>query len=111
MNETKGNTAHKGVAIDETSPRAGYQLWDEKRRVCITEQAMKALDFHDAVSELPRYHRYWDAVSADVWQPEESLHFYGRGLLFMSQDRNGTKYWILTEPDSSLTTILLPEEY
>jgi hypothetical protein len=32
-------------------------------------------------------------------------------LLSVYHDRQGTKFWIITEADRSVTTILLPDEY
>lgn len=32
-------------------------------------------------------------------------------ILSIYTDRNGVKFWIITEADRSATTILLPEEY
>jgi len=32
-------------------------------------------------------------------------------ILSVFHDRNGTRFWIITEADRSATTILLPEEY
>ena len=36
---------------------------------------------------------------------------HGDRLLSVYHDRNGTKFWIITEADRSVTTILLPDEY
>jgi hypothetical protein len=35
----------------------------------------------------------------------------GTRLLSVYQAVNGTKFWIITEADRSVTTILLPEDY
>ena len=35
----------------------------------------------------------------------------GDRLLSVYHDRNGTKFWIITEAERSVTTILLPDEY
>ena len=36
---------------------------------------------------------------------------HGNRLLSVYHDRQGTKFWIITEADRSVTTILLPSEY
>ena len=41
---------------------------------------------------------------------EEAMHNEGR-ILSAYHDRNGIKFWIITEWDRSATTILLPSEY
>ena len=35
----------------------------------------------------------------------------GFRILSSYTDRNGTKFWIITEADRSSTTVLLPEDY
>ena len=46
----------------------------------------------------------------DAAENELSLR-EGFRLLSAYRDRNGTKFWIITEADRSVTTLLLPEEY
>ena len=41
---------------------------------------------------------------------EHGIH-HGQRILSAYLDRYGTRYWIITEWDRSLTTILLPEDY
>jgi hypothetical protein len=53
----------------------------------------------------------WGDVGKEDWQENEfSLDKYLR-LLSVYHLRNGTRIWIITEADRSVTTILLPEEY
>jgi len=35
----------------------------------------------------------------------------GFRILSAYRDRSGTKFWIITEADRSVTTVLLPEDY
>ena len=43
---------------------------------------------------------------------ENELSLYkGYRLLSAHRDRNDTKFWIITEADRSVTTVLLPEDY
>jgi hypothetical protein len=35
----------------------------------------------------------------------------GFRLMSVYADRNGTKFWIITEADRSVTTVLLPDDY
>ena len=35
----------------------------------------------------------------------------GERILSVYHDRRGTKFWIITERDRSVTTVLLPEDY
>ncbi len=48
--------------------------------------------------------------AADREENELSLR-EGFRILSAYQASNGTKFWLITEADRSVTTILLPEEY
>ena len=53
----------------------------------------------------------WGLVDAeDAQTNNEALHNGGR-LLSVYETRLGTRLWIITEHDRSVTTILLPDEY
>ena len=53
----------------------------------------------------------WGEVSlADREENERSLQ-EGLRLLSVYHDRNGVKFWIISEADRSVTTVLLPEDY
>jgi hypothetical protein len=53
----------------------------------------------------------WGDVATQDWQ--ENAFSLDKSLRLLSAYylRNGTKIWIITEADRSVTTILLPEEY
>jgi hypothetical protein len=51
-----------------------------------------------------------DCGKEDAQSNEEALDQELR-LFSVYKDRNGTKFWIITEADRSATTILLPEDY
>jgi hypothetical protein len=53
----------------------------------------------------------WGEIPPEDWEENEfSLNTELR-LISAYRLRNGTRLWIITEADRSLTTILLPEEY
>ncbi|HOW67650.1 MAG TPA: hypothetical protein P5186_18150 [Candidatus Paceibacterota bacterium] len=53
----------------------------------------------------------WGDVSPeDAAENDRSLR-EGFRLLSSYRDRRGTKFWIITEADRSITTVLLPEDY
>lgn len=53
----------------------------------------------------------WGDLDAHDWKRnDESLEHGGR-LFSQYFAQDGTKFWIVTECDRSVTTILLPEEY
>lgn len=53
----------------------------------------------------------WGDLCEEDRQANEDALNRDLRLLSSYSDRNGTKFWIITEADRSLTTILLPEDY
>ena len=78
----------------------------------ITANALNRLHPGDVASSLGRHAgRDWgDLCPEDAEENELSLR-EGFRLLSAYCDRNGTKFWIITEADRSVTTVLLPEDY
>lgn len=72
--------------------------------------------FADAAEEPHNYLRRhlggdWGDVSEG--DREENEHSLAQGFRLLSAYtlHNGTRFWIITEADRSVTTFLLPEEY
>ena len=78
----------------------------------ITRNAQSQLNPEDVFVSLRRHAaRDWgDVCLADRAENELSLK-EGFRLLSSYTDRNGTKFWVITEGDRSVTTVLLPEDY
>ena len=79
---------------------------------CMTPGAQAALNPVEIQTALAR-HRcgdWGDVPSADRDENELSLR-EGFRLLSAYRAADGTKFWVITEADRSVTTILLPEEY
>jgi hypothetical protein len=81
-------------------------------RVVITAHAKDVLHPADVSLCLARHARcdWGDIGDADRRENELSLTQELR-LFSVYHDRNNTKFWIITEADRSVTTILLPEDY
>lgn len=81
-------------------------------RVVITANARERLQPDDVFSALNRHRRgdWGDCSTEDAAENETSLK-EGFRLLSAYADRNGARFWIITEADRSVTTILLPEDY
>lgn len=81
-------------------------------RMVITANAKKTLHADDVFRGLARHSRgdWGDCCKEDAAENELSLR-EGFRLLSIFRDRNGRKFWIITEADRSVTTVLLPEEY
>jgi hypothetical protein len=53
----------------------------------------------------------WGQVCQDDWNENEHAVKEGFRLLSVYTSREGVKFWIITEWDRSVTTVLLPDEY
>ena len=81
-------------------------------RVVITPGALAALMPDAAATGLKRHAAgdWGDVAKADQGLNDEALRV-GERLLSVYADCKGTKFWIITEWDRSVTTVLLPDEY
>ena len=77
-----------------------------------TCMALAVLSSLDIAGALYRHqHGDWgEAGKADRQANERALK-HGERLLSVYKTADGTKFWIITEWDRSLTTVLLPEDY
>ena len=84
----------------------------ELGQVLITPGARDDLNLRDVASSLVRHAGgdFGDVCEEDWALNEEAVEDEGR-ILSAYHDRNGVKFWIITEYDRSATTILLPSEY
>jgi hypothetical protein len=78
----------------------------------ITPNALDQLHPEDVSASLLRHARcdWGECCPEDAAENDLSLR-EGFRLLSVYRDRNGLKFWIITEADRSATTILLPEDY
>jgi len=53
----------------------------------------------------------WGDVSAENRDRNESAVRNRNGIFSVYHDRNGVVFWIITEADRSVTTVLLPDDY
>jgi hypothetical protein len=77
-----------------------------------TPNALKTIcreDMDDAV----RRHAAgdWGECVREDWNENEFSLKEGFRLFSVYRDRNGVKFWVITEADRSATTVLLPEDY
>lgn len=80
--------------------------------IVITSEAMAELNPEDAATALARHARGdWGLVCKQDWLENELSLREGYRLLSVYEDRASTKFWIITEADRSVTTILLPSDY
>lgn len=81
-------------------------------RVVITPGALAAL-MPDAPGEGLKRHAAadWGDVGREDKRLNDEALKVGERLLSAYSDPKGTRFWIITEWDRSVTTVLLPEEY
>lgn len=80
--------------------------------VAITANAMSLLHPSDALMGLARHSQMdWGDVAEEDRGLNDQALIDGTRLLSVYKDRNGETFWIITEADRSLTTILMPEDY
>jgi hypothetical protein len=78
----------------------------------ITANAQEHLHPEDVAKALSRHGAGdWGEVCDQDRQENERSLKEGFRLLSVYKDRNGTRFWIITEADRSATTVLLPEDY
>ena len=78
----------------------------------ISASAQQGLHPEDVQKALNRHHRGdWGDVDPEDWQANQSALVEGLRLLSVYHDRDRVKFYIITEADRSITTVLLPEDY
>jgi hypothetical protein len=81
-------------------------------RVVITHRASTVIPREDVMAALERFARgdWGDVDRHDAAQNEQDLQDGGR-LLAAFHSSRGASFWIITEADRSVTSVILPEEY
>jgi len=80
--------------------------------ILITRNAFYTLKPEDVSHWLFRHSQgQWGMCSSDDAHENDLALANGHRLLSVYCDSNGTKFWIITEADRSVTTVLLPEDY
>ena len=80
--------------------------------IVITHGAMAQLTQDEAVKGLLRHvSGDWGALDEHDWKENDAALEYGFRIFSSYVTPDGTTFWIITEHDRSVTTILLPNEY
>jgi hypothetical protein len=81
-------------------------------QIVITQGALAALTAKDAMLGLLRHSKAdWGDVCPEDAQLNNAALNDGTRLLSAYMSSDGTRFWVITEADRSVTTVLLPEEY
>lgn len=81
-------------------------------QIVITSNALSVLTHDDT---MPALHRHvtgdWGELDAEDKRANDCALVDGTRLLSAYRSTQDVKFWIITEADRSITTILLPEDY
>lgn len=81
-------------------------------RICATPNALEALTQLDILAGLQRHQASdWGDVDRHDRQANDRALQGGSRLFSVYHSANQVKFWIITEADRSLTTLLLPQDY
>lgn len=77
-----------------------------------TPHVLEAVPKAEIFAALQRHQScdWGDLCPQDKWSNDKAVK-NGDQLLSVYHSRNGIKFWIVTEWDRSVTTVLLPEDY
>jgi hypothetical protein len=111
-NETSSEEAEAFEAIKrERQARHGQPLFDLGRTVS-TPGALDALTLDKIATAFSRHVKGdWGDVCREDWEENEFSLREGLRLLSVYHAASGEKFWVITEADRSVTTVLLPSEY
>ncbi len=84
----------------------------ELGKIVITRGAQDGVHADDVAVALTRHSGGdWGEVDPEDRATNDAAAVEGCRVLSVYRDRGGTRFWIITEADRSVTTILLPDEY
>jgi hypothetical protein len=96
----------------ETSIMADTRLKFSMGQLVATPSALATLNPDDVAAAVRRHaNGDWGELDEHDRLVNESALTDGSRLFSAYRDRVGTKFWVITESDRSVTTVLLPEDY
>lgn len=84
----------------------------ELGKITITANAQRQLNKISVLTALERHSKGdWGDLEKDDWKANDEALNNGGRILSSYKDKEDKKFWIITEWDRTVTTILLPEDY
>ena len=84
----------------------------ELGRTVSTPAALSVVTHEEIVAALGRHVRGdWGLVGPEDWEKNELSLKEGFRVMSVYETADKTRFWIITEADRSVTTVLLPEDY
>ena len=94
--------------IAQSLPGAKFRLGE----IVATSHALSKITHDDILPALGRHVRGdWGDLDKEDWQTNERSLSDGGRLVSVFHSARGVKFYIITECDRSVTTVLLPEDY
>jgi hypothetical protein len=91
-----------------TNPPARFRLG----RIVSTPNALKSLTESDILTGIQRHQAGdWGDVKGEDLAANERALLQGCRVISAYDAADNTRFWIITEADRSITTVLLPEDY
>jgi hypothetical protein len=115
-----GTTAHPEQTVpDNNQPKAVWPMLQRKGgirfssgEIVATTNAMNEISGDDIARGLSRHLcGDWGEICPEDWKLNDEALEVGNRLHSVYTAANGVKFWIITEWDRSVTTILLPDDY
>lgn len=81
-------------------------------QIVATRGAIQRLSREVISTALLRHHSCdWGTICEEDWETNDLAREQGERILSAYSDQSGETFWIITEADRSVTTVLLPSEY
>jgi hypothetical protein len=81
-------------------------------RIVATPNALRSITQEDILTGIQRHQSGdWGDLGDDDRAANDGALADGRRILSAYNAANGTRFWIITEADRSVTTVLLPQDY
>ena len=81
-------------------------------RIVATPNALQSLREEDILTGIRRHQAGdWGELSEDDMRANDQALIVGTRIVSSYSGTGGIKFWIITEADRSVTTVLLPEDY
>src|SRR5579872_2508976 len=81
-------------------------------QIVATRNAVATIPNEEILNALQRHGRGdWGTLDPEDWNENERSLVTGDRLLSAYYSTQNIKFWIITESDRSVTTVLLPEDY
>ena len=81
-------------------------------KLVATTNALRSIPPTEILNATARHHRGdWGVLNKADKKANDAAIDYGGRLFSSLKSKDGTRFWIITECDRSVTTVLLPEDY